>query len=199
MTRKARGVFHSSGDALRAIEALKEHGYRDEDISVLAKHREEFGPYTERQEIPGKEDTKAEKGAIGGAAIGSAAGLIAGIGLMAVPGIGPILAAGPLAAALSGAAIGAGAGGVTGALVGAGIPEEEIENYHNRVERGDILIVVDTPEDKWELVNEILRENRDENPAVDGQTKSDVYEVTPHAAHDNPDLLSNQEDVNFRR
>ncbi|WP_217561262.1 general stress protein [Paenibacillus sp. GbtcB18] len=199
MTRKARGVFQSIREAHRAIEALKEHGYRNEDISVLAKHREEFGPYTERQEIAGKEDTKAEKGAIGGAAIGSAAGLIAGIGLMAVPGIGPILAAGPLAAALSGAAIGAGAGGVTGALVGAGIPEEEIENYHSRVDRGDILLVVDTPEDKWELVNEILRENRDDNVTADEHSKSDVYEATPHAVHDDPDLLSNQEDVNFRR
>ncbi|MVO99823.1 general stress protein [Paenibacillus lutrae] len=196
MSRKAIGVFHTGEEANRAIASLKEHGYTDEDISVLAKHKEEAGGTV----TTGEEETKADKGAIGGAAIGSAAGLIAGIGLMAVPGIGPFLAAGPLAAALSGAALGAGAGGVTGALIGAGIPEDQIEDYHSRVNKGDILVAVETSEDKWELVNTILRSSRGEadNGTHDG--RPDVYGGADHVPADtNRDLLGNKEDINFRR
>ena len=79
-------------------------------------------------------------GASTGGAIGGTIGLLAGIGALAIPGLGPFIAAGPIIAALSGGAIGAGVGGLTGALIGMGIPEYEAKRYEGKVKEGGILI-----------------------------------------------------------
>jgi uncharacterized membrane protein len=135
------GVYDTEGEAIRAVEELKSKGYRAEDISVIGRNREDM------EMIADETGTKAGEGAAAGAATGGAlgglAGLLAGVGALAIPGVGPIIAAGPIAATLAGAAVGAGTGGLAGALIGMGIPEEEADRYDAYVKEGKILVLVD--------------------------------------------------------
>ncbi|MED1204098.1 general stress protein [Heyndrickxia acidicola] len=136
------GVYYDAHEAVEAIEDLKQEGYDSEDISVIAKHKEEV------MEINEETGTRTEEGVAAGAAtggiLGGLAGLMAGVGALAIPGIGPILAIGPIAATLTGAAAGAGVGGIAGALIGLGIPEEEAGRYQTDITEGRILVLVDT-------------------------------------------------------
>jgi len=117
----------------------------------------------------------AGAGAFGGTAVGGIAGLLVGIGALTIPGIGPVLAAGPLAAAigstLAGAGIGAAAGGLIGALVGLGIPEEDAHFYAEGVKRGGVLVTVRTSDDR---AHEALRILRDAN-ATDVNARRDEW------------------------
>lgn len=135
------GVYETGDEAVRAVEELKAQGYRQEEISVVAKDRDELNYVNEET------DTKTEEGLAAGAAtggiLGGTAGLLAGIGALAIPGIGPVLAAGPIAATLAGAAAGAGTGGLAGALIGMGIPDEEASRYEGDVKEGKLLVLVD--------------------------------------------------------
>lgn len=139
--KKIVGVFESEQEASRAITELQDFGFPPEDISVVTRDREDLQTITEDT------GTKAPEGVAAGAAtggmLGGVAGLLAGIGALAIPGIGPILAAGPIAATLAGAAVGAGAGGLVGGLIGLGIPEEEAKEYETYVDKGKILVIVD--------------------------------------------------------
>lgn len=124
------------------VTELKTAGFSDNDISVL------FPDKRGTKDFAHEHHTKAPEGAAIGAPaggiVGGTVGLLAGIGALAIPGLGPFIAAGPLMAALSGAAVGAAAGGVTGALVGMGIPEFEAKRYENKVREGNILVSVHT-------------------------------------------------------
>ncbi|UZJ78822.1 general stress protein [Fictibacillus sp. KU28468] len=155
--KKVIGVFSTEEEAVSAINSLRERGYDEGDISVIAQDKEE------RRHIEDETGTKAGEGAAAGAAtggvLGGVGGLLAGIGALAIPGIGPIVAAGPIAATLGGAAIGAGAGGLVGALVGMGIPEEEAKEYRNYVENGKILVMVDADAERREHVYDTFRNN----------------------------------------
>ncbi|MDN4527259.1 general stress protein [Fictibacillus fluitans] len=155
--KKVVGVFSTEEEAVTAINSLRERGYAEEDISVIARDKEE------RRHIEDETGTKAGEGAAAGAAtggvLGGVSGLLAGLGALAIPGIGPIVAAGPIAATLGGAAIGAGAGGLVGALVGMGIPEDEAEEYNNYVESGKILVLVDADNERREHVYDTFRTN----------------------------------------
>ncbi|MBM7649595.1 putative membrane protein [Bacillus ectoiniformans] len=135
------GIYDNQNEAVAAIEDLKRQGFTSDEISIVSKEREEVD-YVEETT-----DTKAEEGAAAGAAtggvLGGLAGIAAGAGALAIPGIGPIIAAGPIVAGLTGAAAGAGAGGLTGALVGLGIPEEDAEHYNTEVKEGKMLVLVD--------------------------------------------------------
>jgi uncharacterized membrane protein len=135
------GIYDNQDEAIEAIEDLKRQGYSSDEISIISKEREEIN-YVEETT-----DTKAEDGAAAGAAtggiLGGLAGVAAGAGALAIPGIGPIIAAGPIVAGLTGAAAGAGAGGLTGALVGMGIPEDDAEHYQTEIEKGKMLVIVD--------------------------------------------------------
>ncbi|MFK2826084.1 general stress protein [Bacillus sp. B190/17] len=135
------GVYDTQMDAVEAIEDLKRKGYRTDEISVISKDREDV------EYVEDTTDTKAEEGAAAGAAtggiLGGLAGVAAGAGALAIPGIGPIIAAGPIVAGLTGAAAGAGVGGLTGALIGMGIPEEDAERYNEYVKEGKMLVLVD--------------------------------------------------------
>ena len=140
------GVYDTENEAIQAVEDLKRQGYSTDDISVVGKNE---GEVDEINEATG---TKTEEGLAAGAAtggvLGGLTGLLAGIGALAIPGVGPIVAAGPIAATLTGAAVGAGAGGLAGALIGMGIPEEEADRYEGYVKEGKILVVVDRDEDR---------------------------------------------------
>jgi len=134
------GVFDSQGDAEKALNELKEAGFSPDQVSVVAKDTRETQTMVERSDMGGAETTGIGTGALLGGLTGGLAGWLVGIGALAIPGIGPIVAAGALATTLGGAAIGAAAGGLIGALVGAGIPEEDARAYETHVKDGRILI-----------------------------------------------------------
>lgn len=135
------GMFDSVAEAHRAVDELTRLGLQRDDISVVAPKRDANDATTGDS---GDDKTHAAEGAgIGattGAIAGGAAGILASLGLLAIPGIGPLLAAGPIVAALTGAGIGAAAGGIIGALVGLGIPEEHAEQYEEGVRRGGTIV-----------------------------------------------------------
>lgn len=138
---KVVGSYQTTAEAISAIDDLKRQGYETEDISVLSKDK------GETETVASETDTKVEEGAATGAvtggALGGLGGVLAGIGALAIPGIGPIVAAGPIAAGLTGAAAGAGVGGLAGALIGMGIPEGEAKEYEDRFNEGDIIVLVE--------------------------------------------------------
>lgn len=135
------GYYGNEREAIRTIEDLKERGYRADQISVISKSQEETEHITEETDTAAGEGAAA--GALTGGAIGGIGGVLAGIGALAVPGIGPVLAAGPIAAGLAGAAAGAGVGGLAGALIGMGVPEDEAREYEEHVNQGKILVLVE--------------------------------------------------------
>ncbi|EIM06621.1 hypothetical protein A1A1_10051 [Planococcus antarcticus DSM 14505] len=130
---KVVGSYETENEAIRAIEDLQQQGHNNKDISVLSKDKQETETITEETE------THAGEGAATGALTGGALG---GIGALAIPGIGPIIAVGPIAAGLTGAAAGAGVGG----LIGLGVPDDEAEMYETHFNEGKILVLVE--EDK---------------------------------------------------
>lgn len=134
------GLLPSQELAERLVNDLQRAGFSSNDISVL------FPDKRTTRDFAHEQHTKAPEGAIAGVgaggAIGGTIGLLAGIGALAIPGLGPLIAAGPIMAALSGAAAGAAVGGVTGALIGLGIPEIEAKRYEGKVKDGNILVSV---------------------------------------------------------
>src|SRR5687767_6996421 len=133
-------VFDDRDDAQDAINGLRDAGFMADDISILARDRDVSGQLAD--DTGTEAAAGAATGALAGGALGGLAGWLVGIGALAIPGIGPIIAAGPLAAALTGAAIGAAGGGLLGALTGMGVPEEEARWYEGEVGRGGILVTV---------------------------------------------------------
>ncbi|WP_410511405.1 general stress protein [Paenibacillus sp. BR2-3] len=189
MTKKIVGIFDTEHEATRAIEGLQRKGFRNEDISVITRDRDEL------RNISDETGTMAPEGVATGAAtggvVGGIAGLLAGIGALAIPGIGPILAAGPIAATLTGAAVGAGAGGLVGGLVGLGIPEDEAQEYESYVDKGKILVLVDDNGRDRDIFD-IFRDNKSLNShRYEGTYMNDT--VTGSAVTDrgptNPDLI----------
>jgi uncharacterized protein (TIGR02271 family) len=135
------GLFHNQVDAERAIERLKQAGFSENQIGVALKDR---GRQQELMEGTGTQAAEgAATGAIGGGVLGGVIGLLAGVGALAIPGVGPIIAGGTLASTLAGAGIGAAAGGLLGALVGMGVPEEDAEHFDRGFQAGGTLVTVD--------------------------------------------------------
>lgn len=155
------GVFHSEHEAIQAIESLKTRGYSTDEISIIARDNEEVSNVSEATGTKAPEGLAT--GATAGGVLGGLAGLLAGAGALAIPGIGPILAAGPIAAALTGAAVGAGAGGLVGGLIGLGIPEEEANRYSDYVKEGRILVLVESDETRRNDVHTTFSENNSLN------------------------------------
>jgi hypothetical protein len=133
-------IATSRSQAEYIVDCLKTQTFSNNDISVL------FPDKDTTRDFAHEKHTKAPEGAVTGASaggvIGGALGWIAGIGALAIPGVGPFIAAGPIVAALSGVAIGGALGGITGALVGLGIPEFEAKRYEGKIKEGNILISV---------------------------------------------------------
>jgi len=133
-------IARDEAQACNIVDNLKSAAFSNNDISVLLPDK------TSTREFAHEKGTKAPEGAITGAGtggvLGGVLGWLAGIGALAIPGLGPFVAAGPIMAALSGGAIGATAGGIIGALIGMGIPEYEAKRYEARLREGRILIAV---------------------------------------------------------
>lgn len=149
-------VFDERDDAQDAINALRDAGFRADDISILARDRDTAGQLAE--DTGTEAAAGAATGALAGGLLGGVAGWLVGIGALAIPGVGPIIAAGPIAAALGGAAIGATTGGIIGALTGAGIPEDEAKYYDSEFRRGGIVVTVQA-RGRYDEARSILREN----------------------------------------
>ncbi|WP_046175967.1 general stress protein [Domibacillus indicus] len=156
------GVFENADRALHAIQSLKDLGFQEKDISVFAKDDDDLDKIESRTNIETNDNdsgraSNAGKGAgigIGtGGVLGGIVGLIAEVGLLTIPGIGVLAAAGPLATTLSGAAIGATGGGLVGALTGAGIPEKDAEEYEKYLKDGNILVLVEVEEAQREKIH----------------------------------------------
>jgi hypothetical protein len=146
----------SEGQAYQIVDSLTNAGFSNNDISALLPDKDSTHQFAHEKH------TKAPEGAItgvtAGGAVGGLFGLLAGIGALAIPGVGPLIAAGPLLAALSGAAAGATVGGIAGALIGMGIPEIEAKRYENRIAEGNILISVHTiSAEETDRAKEILK------------------------------------------
>lgn len=153
MAELVAGLFSDSKKAGEAVADLKQRGFTD-DISLIAKNFNDEGVNSHQI----KQDVKdgAGAGAVTGGILGALGGLLVGAATLTVPVIGPILAAGPLAAALGGGAIGAATGGIVGALVDAGIPDQKAKMYEDRIRSGEVLVTVTVPEDKAASVQRIL-------------------------------------------
>ncbi len=141
------GLFSSRGQAEQGVDALVAAGFRSDDISVLAPDNKTT------HELATEKNTKAPEGTTTGAttggAIGGTLGLLAGIGALAIPGLGPFIAAGPIMGALAGMGAGAATGGLIGALVGMGIPEYEAKRYEGHVKDGGTLLSVHCDDSDW--------------------------------------------------
>lgn len=176
MAKTIVGSFDRLDDAHEVVRALQEDGFPASDISIIANNI--AGQYGSEGQLPGAapatlSDTGAgaATGAAAGGVLGGAAGLVVGLMGLAIPGIGPIVAAGPLAAALAGAGAGAVAGGLIGGLTGAGVPEEEAQVYAESVRRGGALVTVRAEDSRAELAAKILRSGG----AVDIERRADAW------------------------
>ncbi len=139
-------IAKNEDQAVRIVDQLKAAGFSNNDVSVLLPDRAGTRDFAHEQH------TKAPEGATAGAVVGGLAagalGWLVGIGTLAIPGVGPFIAAGPIMAALGGAAAGGAVGGVAGALIGFGIPEYEAKQYEGKVKNGNILISVHTEDSR---------------------------------------------------
>jgi hypothetical protein len=160
------GVFVDRIQAEQALQGFRTAGFDPQRVSVIANNPERARDIAEETgaEVP----TGAATGAGLGAILGGAAGWLVGIGALAIPGVGPIVAAGPIAAALgvagttaaAGAGVGIVTGGIVGALTGWGFSEAEAREYQQRVARGDILVAVDVMDDRAaDRAEDILRQH----------------------------------------
>src|ERR1700730_7004991 len=150
------GVFEDRERAREAIEALKEDGFTGDSISILSPDKQAT------QEIATDTGTHAGTGAATGAltggVLGGLGGWLVGIGALAIPGVGPFIAAGAFATALGGAAIGAGIGAIAGALTGMGVPEEHAKYYEGEAKAGKTLVTV-RADTQYDDAQRILREH----------------------------------------
>jgi hypothetical protein len=167
----AVALFDDRDDAQDAINALRDAGFEASTISVVARDRDVQGTLAEDTGTHAGE--AAATGAVAGGVLGGLAGWLVGIGALAIPGVGPIVAAGPLAAAIGGMAIGAAGGGIIGALTGAGIPEDEARYYDEGFRKGGILVTVRAPGRHGEAM-EMMREY--------GGRNSSSTTATPYAS-----------------
>jgi hypothetical protein len=145
--RAVLGIYPNYSSVENAVEVLKEAGFRNGDISVLFPERAGSKDFAHDKGTRVPEG--AATGAGTGALLGGALGWLVGIGTLAIPGLGPFIAAGPIMAALAGMGVGGAVGGITGALIGLGIPERQANHYEVRVKEGGILLSVHSDNADW--------------------------------------------------
>jgi hypothetical protein len=140
------GIFATTGEVEAAIDALQAAGFRSTDISVLVPEK---AGKQETQRGKRMKTRRATAGGVSGAVLGGALGWLAGMGMIAIPGVGPLIAAGPIVSALAGVGIGGTVAGITSALISTGIPEHEAKKYERRVKGGGILMSVQADDEDW--------------------------------------------------
>jgi hypothetical protein len=166
------GIYSSYAAVDEAVDNLQSGGFRNTDISVL------FPENVGTKDFAVEKGTKAPEGtatgATTGAIIGGGLGWLAGIGALAIPGVGPFIAAGPIVAALAGVGAGGAVGGIMGALIGMGIPEYEAKRYEGRIKSGGILLSVHSDNSEWtKRAKQILENTGAEDIASTGEAAAD--------------------------
>src|ERR1043165_3150974 len=141
------GLYASVDQAERAVDSLVGAGFSNADVSVLMADNQGSKDFAHEKQTKAPEGTTT--GVAAGGAIGGTLGLLAGIGALAIPGLGPFIAAGPIMGALAGAGAGGAVGGLVGALVGMGIPEYEAKRYEGLIKAGGILLSVHCDNSDW--------------------------------------------------
>src|SRR6476660_3624415 len=175
----AFGIYRDRAGVEAAVDMLREKGFRNTDISVLFPHNDGTKDFATEKNTKAPEGTAAGAGT--GAVVGGALGWLAGIGALAIPGLGPFIAAGPIMAALAGLGVGGAAGGIVGGLVGLGIPEYEAKRYEGRIKEGGILVSVHSDNSEWTRKGkEILERTGAEDVSSAGEAGADFDE------HDKP-------------
>jgi hypothetical protein len=167
------GIYPTYTAVDAAVDALRAAGFRNTDISVM------FPENVGTKDFAHDKGTKAPEGATTGGGtglvVGGAVGWLAGIGALAIPGLGPFIAAGPIVAALAGAGVGGAIGGVAGALIGMGMPEYEAKRYEGRIKKGGILLSVHSDNSDWtRKAKDILERTGAEDVSSTGETKGDM-------------------------
>jgi hypothetical protein len=166
------GIYRDTVALGGGLERLKSAGFRSTDVSVLMP--ENIGT----KDFAHKKDTKAPEGAtaggFSGGVVGGVLGWLVGVGALAIPGLGPFIAAGPIVALLAGAGAGGAVGGLLGGLIGAGIPEYEAKRYEGRVKSGGILLSVHCDSSEWvKRAKEILEQTGAEDIGAAGEAAAD--------------------------
>lgn len=173
------GIYKTRSQAEQAVDRLMAAGFSTDDISVLMSDKSSTKEFAHEKNTKAPEGTTT--GALTGGAIGGTLGLLAGIGALAIPGLGPFIAAGPIMGALAGVGAGGAVGGLIGALVGMGIPEYEAKRYEGRVKEGGILISVhcDSSEEV-KRAKDILQQTGADDVSSAGESSADTttYQTT---------------------
>ena len=179
------GIYRNRAELENAVDALKDAGFRNTDISVLLPDNVGNKEFAHEKNTKAPEGTAA--GATTGAVIGGALGWLSGIGALAIPGLGPFIAAGPILAALGGLGAGGVIGGIVGALVGMGIPEYEAKRYEGMIKEGGMLLSVHCDSSDWvKRATEILEHTGAKDISSAGEASAD------YAKTDRPVRVKNQ-------
>src|ERR1700693_1048894 len=176
------GIYQNAKQAERTVDDLLAAGFSNDDISVLLPDNEGTKDFAHDKSTKAPEGATA--GVTTGGAIGGTLGLLAGIGVLAIPGVGPFIAAGPIMGALAGLGAGGVGGGLIGALVGMGIPEYEAKRYEGHIKAGGILLSVhcDTS-DKITRAKDLLKHTGAQDISSSGEASAD-YEVVSKSGAD---------------
>jgi hypothetical protein len=162
-------IAKTEAQAISIVDQLKDANFSNNDISVLLPDKHGTKDFAHEQHTKAPEG--ATTGGVTGGVVGGALGWLVGIGALAIPGVGPFIAAGPIMAALGGAAVGGAVGGIAGALVGLGIPEYEAKRYEGKVHDGNVLISVHTGNsDEIKLAKEIFKRAGAEDISSTGES-----------------------------
>jgi hypothetical protein len=175
------GIYRNSTQAERAVDHIAVAGFSHNDISVLLPDNQSSKEFAHEKNTKAPEGTAA--GVTTGGVVGGTLGLLAGIGALAIPGLGPFIAAGPIMASLAGLGVGGAVGGLIGALVGMGIPEYEAKRYEGRVKDGGVLLSVhcDTS-DEISRAKELLKETGAEDISSAGEKAASSHGVNTETA-----------------
>jgi len=166
------GIYRTRAEVERAVDELRNLGFRNTDISVLFPENVGTKDFAHEKQTKAPEGTATGAGT--GAVVGGTLGWLTGIGALAIPGLGPFIAAGPIMAALAGVGVGGTLGAITGALVGMGIPEYEAKRYEGRVKEGGILLSVHSDNSEWtSKAKDILKRTGAEDVSSAGEASAD--------------------------
>jgi hypothetical protein len=170
------GIFADRAMASSAVDGLLADGFRNEDISVLLQDNVGTKDFAHEKQTKAPEGTTV--GVVAGGALGGTLGLLVGMGALAIPGLGPFIAAGPIMATLAGIGSGGVVGGVVGALVGMGIPEYEAKRYEGRIKEGGILFSVHCDSGDWaSKAKEVLKHYGADDVSSTGEASADYHQT----------------------
>lgn len=168
------GIYPTLAQAERGVDALAQARFSNDDISVLAPDHQGTKDFAHEKNTKAPEG--ATTGVAAGGALGGTLGLLAGVGALAIPGLGPFIAAGPIMGALAGLGVGGAVGGLVGALIGMGVPEYEAKRYEGRVKDGGVLLSVHcATSDEIARAKQLLEQTGAEDIASSGETTGETY------------------------